>query len=50
MEPNQRLEVNPHTNEHVIFDKDATTIQWKKESIFKIVASLTGCLLIEECK
>jgi hypothetical protein len=26
--------VNPHTYGHLIFDKGAKTIQWKKDSIF----------------
>jgi hypothetical protein len=28
-------EMNPHTYGHLIFDKGAKTIQWKKDSIFK---------------
>ena len=28
-------EMNPHTYSHLIFDKVAKTIQWKKDSIFK---------------
>jgi hypothetical protein len=28
------LEIKPHTYSHLIFDKDAKNIQWKKESIF----------------
>jgi len=27
-------EMNPHTYSHLIFDKEAKTIQWKKDSIF----------------
>jgi hypothetical protein len=27
-------EMNPHTYGHLIFDKGAKTIQWKKDSIF----------------
>ena len=27
-------EMNPHTSGHLIFDKGAKTIQWKKDSIF----------------
>jgi hypothetical protein len=27
--------MNPHTYDHLIFDKGAKTIQWKKDSIFK---------------
>jgi hypothetical protein len=27
-------EMNPHTYRHLIFDKGAKTIQWKKDSIF----------------
>ena len=28
------LDINPHTSEHLVFDKEARIIQWKKESIF----------------
>ena len=28
------LDINPHTGEHVIFDKESKTVQWIKESIF----------------
>jgi hypothetical protein len=27
-------EMNPHTYDHLIFDKEAKTIQWKNDSIF----------------
>ena len=27
-------DINPQTYEHLIFDKGAKSIQWKKESIF----------------
>jgi hypothetical protein len=27
-------EINPHTYGYLIFDKEAKTIQWKKESMF----------------
>ena len=27
-------DINPHTYEHLIFDKETKTVQWKKESIF----------------
>ena len=27
-------DINPHTYEHLIFDKEAKNIQWKKEVIF----------------
>ena len=27
-------EMNPHSLGHLIFDKEAKTIQWKKDSIF----------------
>ena len=29
-------ETNPYTYEHLIFDKEAKNIQWKKENIFNI--------------
>ena len=29
-------EMNPHTYSHLIFDKGAKSIQWKKDSIFNI--------------
>ena len=35
-------EMSPHTYGHLIFDKGAKTIQWKKDSIFKTGASSTG--------
>jgi hypothetical protein len=35
-------EMNPHTYGHLIIDKGAKTIQWKKGSIFKNGAGLTG--------
>ena len=28
--------ITPHTHEHLIFDKEAKIIQWKKESIFNM--------------
>ena len=28
------LDINPHTYEHLIFDKEAKNIKWRKESIF----------------
>ena len=27
-------DINPHTYEHLIFDKEAKVMQWNKESIF----------------
>ena len=27
-------EINPHTYEHLIFDKEAKNIQWKKKKAF----------------
>ena len=27
-------DINPHTHEHLIFDKEAKIVQWKIESIF----------------
>jgi hypothetical protein len=34
--------MNPHTYGHLIFDKGAKTIQWKKDSIFNNDAGSTG--------
>lgn len=41
-------EINPHTYGHLVFDKEARTIQWKNESIFNNSAGLTGYLHVEE--
>ena len=30
------LDINPHIFKHLIFDKEAKNIKWKKESIFKM--------------
>ena len=39
------LEINPHTCGHLIFDKEAKTIQWEKKTTFSTNgAGLTGGL------
>jgi hypothetical protein len=43
-------EMNPHTYGHLIFDKRAKTIQWKKDSISTNGAGTTGGYHVEECK
>jgi hypothetical protein len=43
-------EINSHTYEHLIFDKEAKTIQRKRESISTNGAGLTGCQHVEEYK
>jgi hypothetical protein len=43
-------EMNPHTYGHLIFDKGAKTIQWKKDSISTDGAGTTGSYLVEECE
>ena len=43
-------EMNPHTYGHLIFDKGAKTIQWKKTAFSTNGAGLTGGYHVEECK
>ena len=43
-------EMNPHTYGHLIFDKGAKTIQWKKTAFSKNVAGTTGGYHVEECE
>ena len=40
--------MNPHTYGHLIFDKGAKTIPWKKDSIFNNSADSTGDQHVEE--
>jgi hypothetical protein len=40
--------MNPHTYGHLIFDKGAKTIQWKKDSIYNKVAGSNGGYNVEE--
>ena len=40
----KELDINPHTYEHLIFDKEAWIIQWKKKP------SLTNCVGISRCQ
>ena len=42
-------DINPHTYEHLKFDKETKNIQWKKESIFNS-AGITECQHAKECK
>ena len=43
-------EMNPHTYGHLIFDKGAKTIQWKKTAFSTNGAGSTGSYHVEECK
>ena len=43
-------EMNPHTYGHLIFDKGAKTIQWKKTAFSTNVAGTTGGYHVEEYK
>jgi hypothetical protein len=46
----EESEINPHTYGHLIFNKEAKTKQWKKESTLSNGAGLTGGVHVEECK
>jgi hypothetical protein len=41
-------EMNPHTYGHLIFDKGAKTIQWKKTAFSTNGAGTTDCYHVEE--
>jgi hypothetical protein len=44
-------EMNPHTYGHLIFDKGAKTLQWKKKTSFSTNgAGTTGSYQVEECE
>ena len=43
-------EMNPHTYGHLIFDKGAKTIQWKKTAFSTNGAGTTGGYHVEECE
>jgi hypothetical protein len=44
-------EMNPHNYGHLIFDKGAKTIQWKKKTAFSTNgAGKTGSYNVEECE
>jgi hypothetical protein len=43
--------MNPHNYGHLIFDKGAKTIQWKKKTAFSTNgAGTTGGYHVEECE
>ena len=43
-------EMNPHIYGHLIFDKGAKTIQWKKRAFSTNGADTTGSYHVEECE
>jgi hypothetical protein len=43
-------EMNPHTYGHLIFDKEAKTIQWKKSAFSTNGVGSTGSQHVEKCK
>ena len=41
-------DIDSHTYEHLIFDKEAKIIQWKKKACSTNGAVITGCQHVEE--
>ena len=41
--PIKEPDINPHTYEHMIFDKETKIIQWKKKASSTNGAGITGC-------
>ena len=41
-------EMNPHTYEHLIFDKRSKNIQWRKNNLFNSGTGKTGQPLVKE--
>ena len=48
MELNLYPDINPHTYEHLIFDKETKNIKWKKKACSTNGASITGYQHVEE--
>ena len=44
----ESLEINAHTYEHLIFDKEGKNIQWRKDNLFNNGAGKTGQPLVKE--
>jgi hypothetical protein len=42
------LDMKPHTHGHLVFDKRAKTIQWKKTTFSTNGAGTTGCYHVED--
>ena len=36
--------INPHTYEHLIFDKGGKYMQWRKDSLFRQLGKLNSCM------
>ena len=48
MESNEDPDINSYTYKHLVFDKEAKIVQWKKKASSSNGAGITGCRHLEE--